>query len=405
MLPHSYAPFATVEQAPPDPILGLTEAFRKDDNPRKINLTSGVYQDESGVNPVLKSVKQAERILLEKETTKDYLGIGGENSYAGIVQGFLFGAEHPIVTEGRAATIHSPGGTGALRVGAEFLAGEFPGAAIWLSDPTWPNHHGVFRKGGLKLETYPYYDPASHGLRFEALLEALEQAPEGDVVLLHACCHNPSGVDPSEAQWDQIVELFARRPILPFLDFAYQGFGRGLDEDAYAVRAFAEAGVNMVISSSFSKNFGLYRERAGALTVVTGSREEAGRVMSKVKVTIRANYSNPPAHGGKVVELVISTPELVSLWREEVTAMRARIRHMRARFVETLKKKGVERNFDFLLEQIGMFSFSGIAKEEVIALREKYGIYMVESGRINMAAITEARMDYLCQSIAEVLKG
>ena len=402
-MPHH--PFSSVEPAPPDPILGLTEAFGKDDNPQKINLTTGVYQDETGTNPVLKSVKQAERMLLEQETTKNYLGIGGDASYASVVQQMIFGAGHPIVREGRGATIHAPGGTGALRVGAEFLSREIPGPTIWLSDPTWPNHNGVFRNGGMNLESYPYYDAETHGLRFEAMMVALEQVPDNHVVLLHACCHNPSGVDPTNDQWDKIVELFARRPILPFLDFAYQGFGRGVEEDAYAVRAFADAGVDMVISSSFSKNFGLYRERAGALTVVTRNGDASERVMTKLKSTIRANYSNPPAHGGKVVELVVGNPELLAQWKEEVTAMRERIRRMRQLFVDTLKALGVSRNFDFLLEQNGMFSFSGIAKDEVRELRERFGIYIVESGRINVASMTESRMDYLCRSIADVLQG
>lgn len=401
----TYHPFASIESAPPDPILGLTEAYRKDGNAQKINLTSGVYQDESGTNPVLSSVKQAERMLLELEKTKDYLGIGGDETYARAVQQFVFGPRHAVVTEGRGATVHTPGGTGALRVGGEFLSSQFPKATIWISDPTWPNHPGIFKSAGLKVQTYPYYEPTTHGLKFDEMLAALEKVPEGDIVLLHGCCHNPTGVDPQPAQWDRVVELFARRPILPFLDFAYQGFGLGVEEDAYAVRAFASAGVDMVVSSSFSKNFGLYRERVGSLTIVTGSGKAASAVMSRVKQAIRTNYSNPPAHGGKVVELVLSEPDLRKLWEREVVEMRDRIHAMRQLFVETLKRHGVKRNFDFLLKQNGMFSFSGIGKAEVIRLREQYGIYIVENGRINVAAMTRARMDYLCRSIAEVLQG
>jgi aspartate aminotransferase/aromatic-amino-acid transaminase len=401
----NYRPFSTVETAPPDPILGLTEAYRKDANAQKVNLTSGVYMDESGVNPVLRSVKQAERMLLELEKTKDYLGMGGDESYARAVQRFMLGAQHPVVTEGRAATVQTPGGTGALRVGGEFLRTQFPGATMWVSDPTWPNHHGIFKNAGLKVDTYPYYDAATHGLKFGAMLAALEQIPDGDIVLLHGCCHNPTGVDPTPDQWDQLVALFVRRPIIAFVDFAYQGFGRGVEDDAYAVRAFASAGLELVITSSFSKNFGLYRERVGALTVVTGSSKEVSAVLSRVKLTIRANYSNPPAHGAKVVELVFSEAELRKLWEQEVVEMRDRIHEMRRLFVETLKKYGVKRNFDFLMDQQGMFSFSGIGKEEVIRLRERYGIYLVENGRINVAAMTRARMDYICQSIAEVLQG
>jgi aspartate/tyrosine/aromatic aminotransferase len=274
-----------------------------------------------------------------------------------------------------------------------------------VSDPTWPNHPGVFRSAGLKVATYPYFDAPGNRLRFEELLGALERVPEGDVVLLHGCCHNPTGVDPTPAQWEQVVEVFRRRPILPFLDFAYQGFGQGLDEDAFAVRTFADAGVEMLVANSFSKNFGLYRERVGSLTLVNGDAAGAERVMSRLKQTVRSNYSNPPAHGGKVVELVLGDPELHALWQREVNEMRDRIRGMRRLFVETLKTCGVERNFDFLMEQHGMFSFSGIGKAEVQVLRERYGIYMLENGRINVAAMTTARMDYLCSSIAEVLKG
>jgi aspartate aminotransferase len=399
----NFRPFAAVQPAPPDPILGLAEAYRKDAKREKINLTSGVYQDESGTNPVLRSVKQAERMLLEAETTKDYLAIGGEESYARTVQAFIFGPQHPVVRESRAVTVQTPGGTGALRVGGEFLRTQFPQATIWLSDPTWANHPGIFRNAGLKLASYPYYDADTHGLKFEALLAALEQVPEGDIVLLHGCCHNPSGVDPSPEQWQRIMQVFVRRPIIPFLDFAYQGFGLGVEEDAFAVRAFASAGLELVVASSFSKNFGLYRERVGALTVVTGGGKEVPAVLSHVKQTIRANYSNPPAHGGQVVELVLSEPELRTLWAREVVEMRDRIHAMRALFVETLKRYGVQRSFDFLLEQRGMFSFSGIGTDDVRRLREEYGIYMVESGRINVAAMTRSTMDYLCRSIAEVL--
>lgn len=401
----TYRPFATVEQAPADPILGLTEMFRSNDNPRKVNLTSGVYQDESGTNPVLRSVKQAERIWHEQETTKDYLGIAGNPSYARTVQELMFGKGHPLVTSGRAATLHTPGGTGALRVGADFVRSHFPDATVWLSEPTWPNHRGIFPAAGLKIAGYPYYDPDTHGLRFEAMLEALEKVPEGDVVLLHGCCHNPTGVDPSPEQWERIVDVFRRRAIVPFLDFAYQGFGRGLEEDAYAVRAFADADLELFISSSFSKNFGLYRERVGALTLVTADEATAARVMSQAKLNVRTNYSNPPSHGGKVVELVFSDPDLFAQWKDEVEAMRRRIREMRELFVQKLQEFGAPRSFDFLLEQNGMFSYSGITKDEVVRLREDYDIYLLESGRINVAAMTRDNMDYLCRSIAAVLKG
>jgi aspartate/tyrosine/aromatic aminotransferase len=401
----TYQPFAAVEMAPPDPILGINEGFRKDANPRKINLSIGVFQDESGTNPVLRSVKQAERMWLEQERTKEYLGIPGEESYGRFVREVVFGPDHPAIQGGRAVTLQAPGGTGALKVGADFLKSLFPGATVWISDPSWPNHRGLFLAAGLKADTYPYYDAETRGLRFEAMLEALGRVPEGDVVLLHGCCHNPTGVDPTPAQWDRIVELFVRRPIIPFVDFAYQGFGLGVEEDAYAVRAFARASLELLVANSFSKNFGLYRERVGALTILTANGETAEKVMSRAKQNVRTNYSSPPAHGGKVVELVLGTPELRALWRSEVEQMRDRIHGMRRLFVDTLKKKGVKQDFSFLLEQRGMFSFSGITTEQVRALRSRFGIYMVENGRINVAAMTTANMDYLCEGIAQVLQG
>jgi aspartate/tyrosine/aromatic aminotransferase len=399
-----YRPFAAVEMAPPDPILGIVEQFQQSPNPKKVNLCIGVYQDETGANPVLKSVKQAEKVWLERETTKDYLGMAGDENLCRAVQEIVFGADSPVVQEKRAATLIAPGGTGALRVGADFLHGQFPKAAVWLSEPTWPNHRGIFQAGGLGVKTYPYYDDARHGLVFDKLLAALEQVPEGDVVLLHACCHNPTGCDPTPGQWDRIVAVFQRRPMLPFLDFAYQGFGQGIEPDAYAVRAFARAGLELMVASSFSKNFGVYRERVGAITFVTSEPAEAARVMSRAKLTVRANYSNPPAHGGKAVELVLSTAELKALWLTEVKAMCARIQQMRKLFVDTLNAKGVPDDFRFILEQRGMFSFSGITGVKVQKLKDRYGIFMSDNGRINVAAMTPSNMDYLCTSIAAVLK-
>ncbi len=399
----SYRPFATVEMAPPDPILGIVEQFKRETNPKKVNLCIGVYQDEKGVNGVLKSVKQAEKIWLEQETTKDYLGMAGEEAYGRIVQELVFGKDSAVLRDKRAATLHTPGGTGGLRVGADFLHGQFPKAAVWLSDPTWPNHRGIFQSAGMAVKSYPYYDETRHGLAFERMLSALEQVPEGDVVLLHACCHNPTGFDPTPAQWDEIVKVFQRRPIVPFLDFAYQGFGQGLEPDAYGVRAFAQAGLELLVASSFSKNFGLYRERVGAITFVTLDSPECARVMSRAKLTVRANYSNPPAHGGKAVELVLFNPELKALWLSEVQGMCARIQQMRRLFVETLKAKGVQKDFSFILQQQGMFSYSGITGAKVQKLKERYGIYMSDNGRINVAGMTPGNMDYVCTAIAAVL--
>ena len=400
----SYRPFAVVEMAPPDPILGIVEQFKQSTNPKKVNLCIGVYQDESGANPVLKSVKQAEKIWQERETTKDYLGMAGEDAYAQLVQELVFGPGSPVVQEQRAATLHTPGGTGALRVGADFLHGQFPRAAVWISDPTWPNHRSVFESTGMAVKSYPYYDDRTHALTFERMLAKLEQVPEGDVVLLHACCHNPTGCDPTPQQWDALVQVFQRRPLIPFLDFAYQGFGQGLEPDAYGVRAFARAGLELLVASSFSKNFGLYRERVGAITFVAADAQERARIMSRAKLTVRANYSNPPAHGGKAVEVVLSMAELKALWLKEVQAMCGRIQQMRKLFVETLKAKGVAQDFGFILEQRGMFSFSGITGAKVQKLKDRYGIFMSDNGRINVAAMTPSNMDYLCTAIAAVLK-
>lgn len=401
----AYRPFEAVEPAPIDPIFGLTELFKKDPRPDKVNLTQGVYQNAEGKNVVLHSVKQAEKILLEEETTKTYLPIAGEEQLGAIVREMVFGADHPVIAGERAATMHTPGGTGALRLGADFIRSQFPNAAIWISDPSWPSHKSVVGSAGLTAKTYPYLEPERQGLGFDAMMETLEKVPEGDVVILHACCHNPSGIDPSRRQWEQLLELFLRRPIVPFFDFAYQGFGTGLEEDAYPVRAFAQAGLEMLVSSSFSKNFGLYRERVGALTLVGGDTGEVQRAFSRLKFCARANYSNPPAHGGQVVKTVYRDPELKALWEKELDEMRHRIHQMRVQFVDGLKSAGVSRDFEFLKEQKGMFSFSGISREEVGQLREHFGVYLLENGRINVAGITPHNMDYLCASVAKVLRG
>ncbi|HUJ75839.1 MAG TPA: amino acid aminotransferase, partial [bacterium] len=344
--------------APPDPILGIVEQFNKDTNPKKVNLCIGVYQDQNGVVPVLKSVKQAEKIWLEQENTKDYLNMAGDERFGRLVRELVFGTGHPLLQEQRAVTLQTPGGTGALRVGADFVHGQMPKATAWISDPTWPNHRGIFQSAGMAVKSYPYYHAGRHTVDFERLLDALEHIPEGDLVVLHACCHNPTGCDPTPEQWDQIVELFQRRALIPFLDLAYQGFGEGLEPDAYAARAFARAGLEVLISTSYSKNFGLYRERVGALTLVAADAPEAARVMSRAKLTVRANYSSPPAHGGKIVEIVLADPELKALWLKEVRAMCDRIQQMRRLFVDSLKAQGVRQDFEYIVKQRGMFSFS-----------------------------------------------
>ncbi|HNR36779.1 MAG TPA: amino acid aminotransferase [Candidatus Hydrogenedentes bacterium] len=397
--------FESIEMAPPDPILGLTDAFMKDTRPGKINLGVGVYKDESGKTPIFASVKRAEERILGEETTKSYLPIPGSPAYGAAVQDMVFGPDHPIVADKRAVTAHTPGGTGALRVAGDFIKANLNTNRIWISSPTWENHRGVFQAAGLEVETYPYYDADGKRLAFDAMMSALESVPAGEIVLLHACCHNPTGMDPDAEQWKSIADVAARRRFLPFFDFAYQGLGDGLEQDAAGLRIVADAVDEFIVASSFAKNFGLYNERAGALTLVARSGAEAQRAFSQLKLRIRTNYSNPPSHGGAIVTTVLNDPELRALWEGEVRAMCDRIRGMRALFVETLKAKGVDRDFSFITRQRGMFSFSGLTKDQVDALRERYGIYIVASGRINVAAMTPSNMEPLCSAVADVLRG
>jgi aspartate/tyrosine/aromatic aminotransferase len=397
--------FDQVEMAPADPILGLSEAFKKDPNPDKINLTVGVYKDEHAATPVLNSVKKAEERILAAEQTKGYLGIDGAPAYAAAVQGLVFGDGHEIIASGRAATTHTPGGTGGLRVAADFIASAFPNSTLWMSDPTWPNHPNIFAAAGVKTATYPYYDAANKCCDWDALVAALKQVPKGDFVLLHGCCHNPTGMDPSPEQWKELAALSAAGGWIPFFDFAYQGLADGIDEDAAGQRNFFTAGCELLVCTSFSKNFGLYNERTGALTVVAADANAAARAQSQVKKLVRSNYSNPPAHGGAIVTEVLNDPALRAEWESEVAAMRDRINGMRHAFVDTLKAKGVEQDFSFLITQRGMFSFSGLTKDQVTTLKEKFGVYIVGSGRINVAGMTPGNMDALCTAIAEVLKG
>ncbi|MCG3196269.1 MAG: aspartate/tyrosine/aromatic aminotransferase [Candidatus Omnitrophica bacterium] len=395
--------FESIPMAKPDAILGLTEAFKKDPNPSKINLSVGVYKDNTGNTPIFASVKKAEERLLAAEKSKSYLSIEGSKEYGDAVQALLFGKDHEILASKRAATAHTPGGTGGLRVAADFLKAHFPGATVWLSDPTWPNHPNVFQAAGLACKTYPYFDFATNTLTFDKLLEGLRAVPKGDVVLLHACCHNPTGVDPTAAQWKAIADVLAERGALPFFDFAYQGLAKGLSEDAAGVLELARPGVEMLIASSFSKNFGLYNERVGALTVVAGNSDPAEKAMSQIKSCIRANYSNPSFHGGAIVTTILNDPSLRAEWEGEVTAMRNRINGMRKTFVETLKAKGVGRDFSFIAGQTGMFSFSGLSPEQVERLKKEYGIYIVGNGRINVAGMTDSNVGVLCDAIAKVL--
>ncbi|MHC2068725.1 amino acid aminotransferase [Bremerella sp. T1] len=395
--------FQHVETAPPDAILGLNEAFRNDSNPEKINLSVGVYKDEQGVTPVLKCVKEAEKRLLETESTKSYLPIDGRAGYTKAVRELMFGTDHEVITANRAVTVQTPGGTGALRVAGDFIAANFPGAAIWLSQPTWPNHPNIFTAAGVPLKTYAYFDKASNGLDFDGMISSLKEASKGDVVLLHGCCHNPTGIDPTPEQWKAIADLVQEKELLPLLDFAYQGFGDGLSEDAAGLRELARPGQEMLICSSFSKNFGLYNERVGAMTAVASGEAEATAVLSQLKKVIRSNYSNPPTHGAAVVETVLTDASLTKLWDEELTHMRDRINGIRKLFVDKISAAGIDQDFSFIQNQKGMFSFSGLNQMQVDQLRSDMSIYIVGSGRINVAGISEANVDRLCEGIKKVV--
>jgi aspartate/tyrosine/aromatic aminotransferase len=397
--------FENLQMAPPDPILGLTDAFKKDPNPQKINLGVGVFQDEDGKTATLECVKRAEAKLLAQAAPKTYLPIEGSPEYGKHVRALLFGAGDALVENGLAVTAQAPGGTGALRVAADLARSKLGAKKIWVSDTTWAYHQAIFQAAGLEPVNYAYYDKAKQGLAFEAMLADLQKAERGDLVLLHTCCHNPSGIDPTLAQWDALAEVVKARGLFPLFDFAYQGFGDGIDQDAAPVRTFVKAGLELMVCSSFSKNFGLYNERVGALTLLAGSKDVADKALSQLKVTVRTNYSNPPQHGGAIVNTVLGDEELAALWRKEVDGMRTRILEMRTLFVQTLKEKGVKQDFSFIAGQKGMFSFAGITPEQVDRLKEKHAIYAVRSGRINVAGMRKATMDRLCSAIAEVLSA
>ena len=396
--------FESIQPAPPDPILGLTEAFKEDSNPGKINLGVGVYKDAEGNTPILETVKEAERRLIDSEKSKAYKPIPGDARYAELVRELIFGRDSAITAEDRARTAHTPGGTGALRVAGDYLHKLHPDVAIWVSDPTWSNHLSIFPAAGMEVKKYPYLDRSSNTLDFEAMIDALGRIPAGDVALLHGCCHNPAGADPTLEQWERIADVLAERGVLPLVDFAYQGFGEGLERDAEGLRLLAGKVDELIVCSSFSKNFGLYNERAGALTLVAGRPEHVSAVFSQVKKSIRANYSNPPAHGGHIVQTILDDPELRERWDGEVAGMRDRINRMRRLFVDTLKAKGVDGDFSFIRQQNGMFSFSGLNAGQVERLRGEHSIYIVGSGRINVAGMTESNMDRLCDAIAGVLR-
>ena len=395
--------FEQVTAAPPDSILGLTEAFKKDARPEKLNLSVGVFKDDKGRTPVLKCVKEAERRLLEGESSKTYLSIEGSPEYGRAVRELMFGADHEIVRSNRACTAQCPGGTGALRVAADFVKKLFPSATAWFSTPTWPNHQGIFKSAGLAVASYPYFDAAKNGLDLTGMIAALNTVAAGDVVVLHGCCHNPSGVDPTPEQWTQIADVVLGRGALPLLDFAYQGFGRGLKEDSVGLLTLARPGAEMLVASSFSKNFGLYNERVGALTLVAKDAAVAETALSQIKTCIRTNYSNPPSHGGAVVATVLNDAALRQQWDAELAEMRNRINGMRTLFQKTMESRKTGRDWSFITQQTGMFSFSGLKPEQVDMLRDKFAIYIVRDGRINVAGMSAETMDRLCDAIVAVL--
>ena len=396
------SPFAAIPAAPPDPILGITEAFLADPNPGKVNLGVGVYLDETGRVPILKCVAEAQRRWIAREDSKGYLPIDGVKAFNRHVQELVLGPGSAAIAEGRAVTVQCLGGTGALRVGAELLRRFVPGRTVWVSTPSWENHRALFEAAGHEVNQYPYYDPRSHDLDFAEMAGRIGQLPEQSIVLLHACCHNPSGVDPSREQWLKLRDLVRERGLIPFFDFAYQGLGEGLDEDAFAIRAFVEAGIPCLIANSFSKSFSVYRERVGGLTVVTASPEESARVLSQLKRIVRASVSNPPSFGAQVVACVLDDPELAALWRDELTAMRRRIRGMRSLFVKTLRETGVTQDFGFIERQKGMFSFLGLPVEAVRLMRNEFSVYAVDSSRICVAAMNEGNVGRVCEAIKAV---
>ncbi len=396
--------FANVELVPRDPILGLTEGFAHDARPEKVNLGVGVYLSEDGRIPVMRAVAEAERRRAASPTPRGYLPIEGIAAYDTAVQQMLLGSASTLVTEGRVITAQALGGTGGLRIGADLLRRLLPGSKVAISEPSWENHRAIFESAGFQVTTYPYYDAKTHGLNFSAMVEGLRALPPRTVVVLHACCHNPTGVDLTAAQWPQVIEIVRNRELVPFLDIAYQGFGTGIEEDSLAVRLFAESGITFLVSSSFSKSFSFYGERVGALTIVDQSQDESARVLSQLKRVIRANYSTPPTHGGMVVATILNTPELRAEWEAELAEMRARIKTMRRCLVEGLAARKVKGDFSFIERQNGMFSYSGLSAEQVQRLRDEFAIYAVSSGRVCVAALNSKNVDYVAGAIATVLK-
>jgi aromatic-amino-acid transaminase len=395
--------FQHVEPFAGDPILSLNEDFQKDPRPNKINLSIGIYFDDAGRIPVLESVRRAEEIVVGRGGPKPYLPMEGAGNFRSAVQQLLFGADHEAVRSGRVATIQSVGSSGGLKVGADFIARWLPGSGVWVSDPTWDNHRSMFEGAGLAVQAYPYYDPATGGLRFADMLATLRTLPPRSVVLLHACCHNPTGVDLTRAQWDELIPLLRERQLLPYLDLAYQGFGDGIEADAYAARALASAGIAFFIANSFSKSMSVYGERCGALSVACPDAAQATNVLGQLKFTVRRNYSSPPIHGAQIVATVLSDAELRPLWERELGAMRERILAMRRKLHAVMQTKVPGRNFDYFLTQRGMFSYTGLSPAQVDALRERHAVYLVRSGRMCVAGLNSNNVEATAVAMAEVL--
>ncbi len=395
--------FSAVEMAPRDPILGLNEQYNADTNPNKVNLGVGVYFDDNGKLPLLACVQAAEKALMDKAAPRGYLPIDGIAAYDNAVKALVFGADSDVVKSGRVSTVQAIGGTGGLKIGADFLKKISPQAKVLISDPSWENHRAIFQNAGFEVGSYRYYDAATRSVNFDGMLADLNAAAPGTIVVLHACCHNPTGYDLTAAQWDQVIAAVKAKGLTAFLDMAYQGFGHGIQEDGAVVGKFVAAGLNIFVSTSFSKSFSLYGERVGALSVVASNKEEADRVLSQLKVVIRTNYSNPPTHGGAVVAAVLGNPELRSLWEQELGEMRVRIKAMRQKLVDGLKAAGVQQDMSFITTQIGMFSYSGLSKDQMVRLRSEFGVYGTDTGRMCVAALNSKNIDYVCQAIAKVV--
>jgi aromatic-amino-acid transaminase len=399
------APFllSAVELAPRDPILGISEAYAADPNPAKVNLGVGMYYDDHGKLPLLQCVSRAEHEMSDKGAPRGYLPIDGIAAYDKAVQALVFGRDSDVITSGRTVTLQALGGTGGLKIGADFLRRFAPSARVYISDPSWENHRALFEGAGFAVETYTYYDSATHGLAFDGMLNSLGRIPHGSIIVLHACCHNPTGVDPTPEQWTRIIDVVRARGIVPFLDLAYQGFGDGTEADAAVVRQFAATPGPLFVSNSFSKSFSLYGERVGALSVVAGDRDEALRVLSQIKRVVRANYSTPPTHGGQIVATVLGAPELHALWEAELAMMRNRIKLMRAELVERLHDLVPNANYRYILAQRGMFSYTGLTNAQVARLRNEYAIYAIDTGRICVAALNSRNVDAIANAIAAVI--